>query len=129
MELHKFLYIFYKHFLKNCIKETICIENWEGKDYDNRYIEYIKAYTKFRNDLLDKDEETVINDFKRTEKDLLDKYFKKMKSNFINNLLNFISLSPEKENKIINELDTKMDYNNIYGYIEKIRELEDQYIK
>lgn len=128
MELDKFLYLFSKHILKTSITETICIENWEGIDFDNRYIEYITTYQRLKDRLVDKDEERVLIDFKQVKQSIFDKFYAKMKVKLLTSLRNYCNLNQEEEEKIIDDLDKSKDNSGLYKYIYKIREIETKLI-
>ena len=46
LEKAEFLYLFVSEFLYDSVMYTICIENYEGKDVDQDYINYVKKYEK-----------------------------------------------------------------------------------
>ena len=110
------------------VKETICIENWEGADFDSRYKEYIKMYCELREKLIDKDKDTIEEEFNRIKEEICLKYFGKMKVNMLNNIRNYKSLTIKEERNIEAELKTAKDNDNLFKYIKEIRKIENKYI-
>jgi len=54
MEKKDFLYNFTNIYLAEAVKETVLIENWEEKDFDHRYVEYVDVFTKVKNEIFEK---------------------------------------------------------------------------
>ncbi|MDR0441827.1 MAG: hypothetical protein LBH44_00295 [Treponema sp.] len=88
LEKRDYLFYFTDIYFSEVVKETIFLENWENKDFDHRYPEYVKEFL----DIKDKCfiEEGTIEGLKQRlsvlKNEVLNRFSKKMKKLFLNEL-------------------------------------------
>ncbi len=129
MELKDYIYLFGKELLETSVSETISIENWEGNDFDIRYIEYDQIYTKTRDKYIEMDEAEVIDALRHTKSKILDNFYSIMQKNLLASLRDEKSISDNEFEKIVIQLDSMKDLENFNKeFIEKIRDFEEEII-
>jgi hypothetical protein len=130
MELKEFIYLFGKHLLKTAVNETICIENWEGKDFDTRYIEYCQFYTKIKDKCLKLNKDDILKNFKEMRQKILEKYYNKMQNNLLNSIRDEKPLDDAEFQEIVLQLDKEKDLNELNkNFLTNIREIEENLLK
>ncbi len=128
MLLRDFIYYFGKHFFQNFVSETICIENWEGKDFDNRYLEYAQLYQKSNEKYLKLNKKELLEQFKIMKERNLNKFYDVLKGkvlNYIKGQKGKKGLADAEYELFFEELNKLMDLKKInIRFILKLRELE-----
>ena len=85
MEARDFIYHFTDILFYEIVKETILIENWEGKDFDYRYAEYADIFIKMKNSWQNSSmgENEILAMLKKSRKKIVSIFNEKMKNNFV----------------------------------------------
>lgn len=129
MHISDYLYYYGSEFLKYAVKETICLESWEGADYDSRYIEYIQMYLKCKNELAKKDDDSCVRSFKGLKETLIENFFKKINSRFFNSLeKKYGKLKHNDMMHMTKRLIEVKDENSLEEYIFELRKIEEDFL-
>ena len=128
MKLPDFIYYFSKNFFQHFVTETICIENWEGKDFDNRYIEYAQLYLKSRDAYQKLTKKEVQNILKFKKEQNLKNFYSKLKSKVLNNIVRLRKknkITKTELNKFNKEINSEISLDRIgTKFMIKLREFE-----
>jgi hypothetical protein len=83
-----FLYHFTNTYLSEAVKETILIENWEEKDFDHRYVEYIDIFNTIKDEFLEKGAKgsEIINILKKNKNKIVNIFNDTISRHFIKEL-------------------------------------------
>lgn len=130
MEIEKYIYLYSKYLLTDFVKETILIENWEGQDFDFRYIEYYKIFDSLWERFADKSEDEFIKFCKKKRKVLAQKFYKKMDNNLIDSVCTKNKkLRKEVKSKLKDIIESRNKDSIDNKYLIKIRKVEEEILR
>jgi hypothetical protein len=91
MSSSDFLYNFTDILFSEIVKETILIENWQESDFDYRYAEYINIFQNMLDAFLTRGstDEIILQRLQNSKNTIINLFNKKMKSNFIKDLVHY----------------------------------------
>ncbi|GEM_PF-4367695 len=131
MNLAEKIYYYTNHYHYDNVKCVLARENWAEKDFDVKYVDYVKDFIKFFEQ---------IEKFKLTSKERCIEALEKIKQKRIEETYEFLSDElinlltqekhiSEKESYVIrNQLDSMNDKKSFnINYIKKIRKIEEKY--
>jgi 6-pyruvoyl-tetrahydropterin synthase len=124
----QFVYNFTEIFLKEAVKETILIENWEEtKDFDLRYEEYAKFFLTMKKKVLSQkfSDEEIKNTLIESKNKVVINFNKKFNNLFIQEIMKR-GCTKEIADQLISK-ENFFDDNNIdENVLKRFRELEEK---
>ncbi len=126
MEEKDFVYFYAKDYIVDVVKSTICEENWESDDADNRYREFVQMFNNFKGLYMNESIEKFQTRLTYARKSLVANFNKNFKENFISVLKKYNANIKEIDlSNLLKEIDSISSTENIeYKVLNKIRDLE-----
>jgi hypothetical protein len=124
----QFVYNFTDIFLKEAVKETILIENWEEtKDFDLRYIEYAKFFLTMKQKFLSQkpSDEEMTNALIKSKNGVVKNFNKIFNNLFIKEIMKR-GCTIEIAKQLISKENLFYDNNIDEDILKKFRELEEK---
>ena len=125
MDKARFIYDYTNICLKEIVHNTICIENWESKDFDTRYIECTTLLQNAEKTFSNKDD--IATCLRQLKNAVHRRDFKALKDNILIKLDKKNNLSKEEYGNLAVSLENAANSSSDLGvFLKKVRELEEK---
>ena len=125
----EFTYLFSKLLFTQIVNETIFIENWEGGDFDDRYLEYLDMFNEYKSKCLHLNEGQFKDLIDEKVKILTGNLYTTMKKQLIERISKERKLSTEDLEYIIKTLEEKIDFSQInFDFLKTMRKIEEKFL-